>query len=55
MQQLEELQQQWSNGTFTSDSLEKGALLNANAIGQCEVIRLLLDLEANQLIPEEND
>lgn len=30
-------------------------MLNANAVGQCEVIQLLLDLEVNQLIPESND
>ena len=53
--QLAELQEQWSSGAFTADSVEKTALLNANAVGQCEVIRLLLDLEPNQLIPEDND
>jgi hypothetical protein len=53
--QLAELQEQWSSGAFTDGSMEKMALLNANAVGQCEVIRLLLDLEANQLISEEND
>ena len=53
--QLSELQEQWSNGAFTAESVEKSALLNANAVGQCEVIRLILDLEPNQLITPEND
>lgn len=55
MGQLVDLQSQWSSGTFTAESAEKTAMLNANAVGQCEVIQYLLDLEPNQLIPEEND
>ena len=52
-EQLEEIKTQWSRGAYTSESLEKSAMLNANMLGQCEVIELLLSLEANQLFPEQ--
>ena len=48
------LRTQWSSGAFTSESIEKGALLNANAIGQCEVLEQLLNLEPEQLFSEDN-
>ena len=42
-QQLSQLQAQWSSGNFTSDTVEKTALLNANAIGQCELLIALIE------------
>jgi len=47
------MRERWSSGSFTADTVEKTALLSANAVGQCEVLSQLIDLEANQLFPEQ--
>lgn len=51
--QLQAMRERWSSGSFTADTVEKTALLSANAVGQCEVLSQLIDLEANQLFPEQ--
>jgi hypothetical protein len=50
--QLEELSRQWRQGNFTSDTVDKTALLNANAIGQCEVLENLLNLKPEQFLEQ---
>lgn len=52
-EELASLKNQWANGAFTADSVERLALLQANAIGQCEVLQKLLDLDIQQLYPEQ--
>ena len=55
-QQRELLKEQWANAGFTSDTAEKTALLTANAVGQCEVLSTLIDLQPDQLLSEpENE
>ncbi len=53
--ELASLKDQWANGAFTADSVERLALLQANAIGQCEVLQRLLDLDSQQLFPEQDE
>jgi len=53
--QRQELLLQWSKGNFTGDSSDKTAQLNANALGQCEVLSVLIDLEFQQLYPEQEN
>jgi hypothetical protein len=50
--QLEELSSQWRQGNFTSDTVDKTALLNANAIGQCEVLDTLLNLKPEEFLEQ---
>lgn len=55
-QQRELLKEQWANGGFTSDTSEKTALLTANAVGQCEVLSAILEIQPDQLYQEpENE
>ena len=42
-QQLSELKNRWSLGEFTGETAEKTAMLNANAVGQAELLGLRLD------------
>lgn len=42
-QQLSELKNRWSLGDFTGDTAEKTAMLNANAVGQTEILVHLLE------------
>jgi hypothetical protein len=51
--QRELLKEQWANGAFTAPSVEQTALLTANAVGQCEVLNDLLDLEPSAFFPEQ--
>ena len=53
--QLEELKTRWSQGNFTAAGVEATALLNANAIGQCEVLTNMIDLEQDQLQKASNE
>ena len=50
--QREALKEQWANGAFTAETSERTALLTANAVGQCEVLSTLLDLQPDQLFAE---
>ena len=52
-QQRQELMEQWAQGNFTSDRGEATLQLNANAIGQCEVLSSIIDLEFQQLFQEQ--
>jgi hypothetical protein len=49
--QLQELKDRWSDGHFTSEDISRGALLNANAVGQCEVLTEIINLQPEQFIP----
>lgn len=51
-QQREALKEQWANAGFTAATSEQTALLTANAVGQCEVLSTLLNLEPDQLFAE---
>lgn len=54
--QRELLKEQWAKGGFTSDTSEKTALLTANAVGQCEVLSTIIELEPDQILSEpDND
>ena len=53
--EAENLRQQWSRGNFTSDTADKTALLNANAIGQAEVVDRLLNLKPEELFSEQDE
>lgn len=52
-EQLEEIKRQWSRGAYTTESIEGSAMRTANALGQCEVLETLLELEASQLFAEQ--
>ena len=49
-QQRELLKEQWANAGFTAASSEQTALLTANAVGQCEVLQALIDIEPDQFL-----
>ena len=51
----ESLKEQWANGSFTAPSAEQTALLTANAVGQCEVLSTLINLEPDQLFSEQDN
>lgn len=51
-QERESLKEQWANGAFTAETSERTALLTANAVGQCEVLSTLIDLQPDQLFME---
>lgn len=50
-EQLQSLKDRWADGHFTSEDMQRGALLNANVIGQCEILTTLIDLQPEQFIP----
>ena len=52
--EAENLRQQWSQGNFTSDTADKTALLNANAIGQAEVLDRILTLKPDELFLDQD-
>ena len=52
-QERELLKEQWANGAFTAETSEKTALLSANAVGQCEVLSTILEIQPDQLFQEE--
>lgn len=49
------LQERWSAGEFTDMSHFGTAILNAKAVGQCEVIENLLDFDYEKLLTEIDD
>ena len=51
--QRQALAEQWLNGSFTAETVEKTAMLTANAVGQGEVLTLLIDLEPEQFLLEQ--
>lgn len=51
-QSLQDLQQAWSDGAFTSELGEKTLQLNANALGQCEVLTHLIELTPQQFLEQ---
>ena len=53
--QKQALMEQWSRGNFTAAAAEQTAQLSANAVGQCEVLSVLIDLEFQQLFPEPSN
>ncbi len=53
--QLEELSRHWRMGNFTSDTVDKTALLNANAIGQCEVLEQILNLKPEEFLTKDSE
>lgn len=50
-QQLEEIKDKWACSHYTAPTADETALLNANALGQAEVLRSLLE----STTPEAND
>ena len=53
--QRELLKEQWANAGFTADTSEKTALLTANAVGQCEVLQTILELQPDQLLESQTN
>ena len=53
--ELSNLKDRWASGGFTADTVEASALLSANAVGQCEIIQVLLDLTPEQLFQEQDE
>jgi hypothetical protein len=49
----EDLKEQWASGAFTHVERYAAAIANAKAIGQCEEISRILELEHGQLANEE--
>ena len=49
------LAERWLDGGFTSDTVEKTAMLTANAVGQGEVLRILIELEPEQFLSEQDE
>ncbi len=49
---LDDLKNQWAAGAFTDQSQFGTAIANAKAIGSCETITLLLELDHEQLLGE---
>jgi len=45
----EELKEEWASGSFTDMSQFGTAILNAKAIGQCELLDRLHDTEVNDI------
>lgn len=45
----EELKERWASGAFTDQGQFATAIANAKAIGQCEEISFVLDLDFSQL------
>lgn len=44
-----DLMEQWAAGNFTHPELHAAAILNAKAIGGCEMLHSLLNLDAEQV------
>lgn len=53
--QRESLKEAWASGQFTRGSIEADALLNANAVGQAEVLESLIYLQPEQLQKEKHE
>ena len=45
----------WADGHLTSAMADQTALLTANALGQCEVLKSLLTIDLEQLLPEQSN
>lgn len=52
-QRKEDLKEQWASGAFTHVERYAAAISNAKAIGQCEELSRILELEHGDLKPEE--
>ena len=51
--QLEELQQQWVEGNFTSDTSDATAQINARSIGKAQNLVDIIEL-SSEILNEEN-
>ena len=49
----DDLKEQWASGTFTHVERYAAAIANAKAIGQCEELSRMLELQFDQIEPEE--
>lgn len=52
-EQLEELQQQWVEGNFTSDTSDATAQINARSIGKAQNLVDIIEL-SSEILNEEN-
>ena len=51
-QWVDELKDRWASGSFSSPHEHETMILNAKAIGNCEVIEKVIDLDYDQLVGE---
>ena len=54
LERRNDLKEQWASGAFTDQSQFGTAILNAKAIGNCEAVELILNLEYEQLLGESD-
>ena len=55
LQNRESLKEAWASASFSAETTEKTALLSANALGQCEVLQTILNLELEQIFQEPSN
>ena len=53
-EQLESLREHWSRGHFSSPRVDESAMLNANAIGQSEVLIAILDSQPDEFFTDKD-